>query len=251
MCTASELEAKIWPMLNVFSDQEKTVRPSQMINMKDRLLDILVTNGRLIILSEAAALTYKLHNAEREHIFQVENATSFACDPTSNRIYVGTGKGTILESRIEKSVEYNEVVLGPDGIGISKVAKERQMVGHKHSVSCMSWMNSLKYLVSGSKEGELIIWQNSQIKKRITLKGKLSQLLTIPRPSNHRTGGKRDHLSRIKALHKYEQKNNAESETLEWICKEEERPIVEDPEKTFSVIMKELANEKGQLLTTL
>lgn len=69
-------------------------------------------------------------------------------------------------------------------------------------------MNSLKYLVSGSKQGELIVWQNGQIKKQITLKLELSQLLTIPRPSNHRPNSKRTHLPRIKALHKYEQKNH-------------------------------------------
>jgi len=206
--TASHSEAKVWSMLSVFCDQAKEIRHKQMVNMKDRLLDIKVANGRLLVLSESAALVYKLHNAEKEQVFQMEGASCFSCDPTSNHLYVGSSSGAIVEFRIDKSTEYHEVVLGADGIEIVKTAKERTLVGHKHAVSCLTWMNSLKYLVSGSKQGELIVWQNGQIKKQITLKLELCQLLTIPRPSNHRPNSKKVQIPRMKALHKYEQKNN-------------------------------------------
>jgi hypothetical protein len=73
-------------------------------------------------------------------------------------------------------------------------------------------MNSLKYVISGSRQGELIVWLNGQIKKQITLKVELTQLLTVPRPSNHKLSQTlvktKTPLPRIKALHKYYQKDN-------------------------------------------
>jgi len=63
--TASHSEVKVWSMHSVFSDQVKEVRHSQMINMKERVIDIKVTHGRLLVLNESAALMYKLYNAEK------------------------------------------------------------------------------------------------------------------------------------------------------------------------------------------
>jgi superfamily I DNA and RNA helicase len=70
-------------------------------------------------------------------------------------------------------------------------------------------MNSLRYLISTSKVGEIIIWFNGQIKKQISLKLEIHQILIIPRPSNHNPNYTqmlvKQTKPRIKALHKYEQ----------------------------------------------
>lgn len=128
----------------------------------------------------------------------------FDSTPFSNFLYVGSHNHNIYEFRLDKSVDYKEVSVLDNGVSIDKISKERVLEGHKSPVSCVSWLNSLKYLVSGSQNGEIIVWQSNQIKKQITLKANLLQFMAIPRPSNHRVQKSKQTLPRIKQLLKYE-----------------------------------------------
>lgn len=93
-------------MHSVFSDQAKEIRYSHMINLKDRLLDVKVANERLLVLSEQAAMIYKLYNGEKEQIFSRVGLTCFAFDGFSNHLFVGTTSGSITEQQIDRSIEY-------------------------------------------------------------------------------------------------------------------------------------------------
>ena len=99
-----------------------------------------------------------------------------------------------------------------DQLEITHSKKKRVLNGSKHPVTCLVFVDTLAYLISGHSNGELFIWSNHKIKKSLFLfKTAITGATLLPKPRELKVYQQ----DKLKPLNKYEQ--GKEQELLEII----------------------------------
>ena len=73
---------------------------------------------------------------------------------------------------------------------------------NKHPITCLVYMKTLQYLISGNTEGDICIWQSHQLKRSVKLfKTSIKFIYAIPKPIDEKI----PQNLKIRPLAKYEQ----------------------------------------------
>lgn len=119
--------------------------------------------------------------------------------------FVGDGKGGIEVVELMSEEERGEVGFrvkeGSRELEVYRPKKKRTLNGSKHPVSSLAFVESLGYLISGHSSGEVIVWNNYEIKKSLHLfKTSISHLLVVPKPKDQKI----HQADKVRPLNKYE-----------------------------------------------